>query len=840
MGVPGFVPWLTQRYTGIITRSHPEPVFGLYVDVSGVIHPMCHGEGADDLSEEEKFQSIQSFLDNLIRLLKPTGILYLATDGVAPSAKMSQQRARRYMAKAYLVNADEDPSLSTEPQRSTFDSNSISPGTEFMDRLCRALELFIQKKLTENDSLWKRLCVILSDSNVPSEGEHKLIRFLRAQSSSPKFFEKPHVVVGLDADLIFLCLSLHVPNLFIMRQVDDYGRNCHAGSGDSFLIPNMKKSFKFEYLNVEAVGNSLIADIYQICEVKHFRCSQIKNFSSESASGFSFDSPKSEIRDGSQCGAVFHPCTCSFNSKVIDDFIVLGFLIGNDFMPRLPSAYCKERALDHLLECYVDDVLPYGFLTMPCGRLNMHQLCRLFSSYNLYYETNLFIQAQPQNNKPKNAKENKKCFEFIKKTYYDSIGILDGTTLDRYCQAYLDTMQFVWKYYSTLLPVNWEWCYRYHYAPLATDLASFLIKKKYVFVPDASFSVASEPCDKFVQLLSILPPSSAVLLPPSCRLFLKCSPDNPEIPSEWEVDFTGALSTTHLAKPLIPFVDRKKVKQLFTSIQHELTPSEITLNENQKYHLIYYNKEVADRNMELSKKKQYQNENQKGGENESTEGECSSSTLSSPHVPLSFVGERSSKISLCDGKVQCDLYLEHSDPSCLPKPRQYSLSAQKSFSLIPGINTFSHSVHSKTGCELVEFMVFSSTFYVCVHQLLFGFSFFLFTQLLCIFFTVLLFLYFFHFASHTIPTRNNVKSNATSSRSFSNWLCYQCNEMNFISRSNCFFCGYPFIPSRCKLLYTGKNKELFDLLFDPNHKNYYRLYRGLEQNEGNRLEVGLP
>ena len=61
-----------------------------------------------------------------------------------------------------------------------FDSNVITPGTEFMHRLSIALkEYIIQRQTTEKE--WQKLLIIFSDSSVPGEGEHKILDFIRSQ-----------------------------------------------------------------------------------------------------------------------------------------------------------------------------------------------------------------------------------------------------------------------------------------------------------------------------------------------------------------------------------------------------------------------------------------------------------------------------------------------------------------------------------------------------------------------------------------------------------------------------------------------------------------------------------
>lgn len=56
-------------------------------------------------------------------------------------------------------------------------NNSISTGTEFMHELNQQLQFYICKKF-EQDPRWANLEVFFSGSNVPGEGEHKIINFM--------------------------------------------------------------------------------------------------------------------------------------------------------------------------------------------------------------------------------------------------------------------------------------------------------------------------------------------------------------------------------------------------------------------------------------------------------------------------------------------------------------------------------------------------------------------------------------------------------------------------------------------------------------------------------------
>ena len=82
-----------------------------------------------------------------------------------------------------------------------FDTNCISPGTAFMNRMGAALHRWAaQMVAADTDGLWGRLAVIVSDGSVPGEGEHKAMRFIRAQRSHPSYDPNTrHCIEGLRA-----------------------------------------------------------------------------------------------------------------------------------------------------------------------------------------------------------------------------------------------------------------------------------------------------------------------------------------------------------------------------------------------------------------------------------------------------------------------------------------------------------------------------------------------------------------------------------------------------------------------------------------------------------------
>lgn len=730
---------------------------GLYVDLNGVIHPLCHGPAVDDLSEEEKIKNILLYLENLIELVKPTSVLYLAADGVAPRAKINQQRARRYMSAAGASSSAEKK----------FDPNAISPGTLFMDRVTKAIQGFIHAKLEEKSPLWGGLSIILSDSNVPSEGEHKIIQFLRSQRKSSSFFSDHNVIVGLDADLILLSLELHVPRIVLMREIRKRQGNKPI-TVDEIIRP------LFEYFSIDVVGESIVTELYELSLLKKYKSLvPSSNFCPVSASGYRFDSPRNigrtETVEGNEVDS-FHPCTCSFNSKIVDDFMVITFLVGNDFISRLPSSHCGESALDHLLECYIDDVLPYGFLTLGRGELSLPQLSRLFQSYARFEEL-LFLSAKHSDFNLLSCESKRESFNVMRETYYRSIGILDET-MDEMCRAYLQTLAFIARYYTGGGEVDWRWFYPFHHSPLACDVHRFLERTDLTF--SLTPAVENKPCDKMVQLLSILPPPSAGLIPAACQALLEISESNPHVSASWKVDYTG-VKEDHMATVILPFVNLQHLEAQFEPIKKKLGPNDALLNTNSTYHFLF----CAEGNNEAQHK-----------------------------APEFLLGEK----VLLDTKDGVLVYHYREEKPTETRPMVYSHSAplMRSYS---SWNTFALS----TKVELIDFVIV--LFLTLEAFFLFSGHPFLAVQVVSLSAFVALTLYALGIAA-TIPSNFQSASiyRFQSRNFFLNWICCGCKMPNFQRQKYCFFCSAPFDAKLCKAFFSSKYSQSVPLLYQADHR----------------------
>jgi len=137
--------------------------------MNGIIHTCSHPN--DDvcfrISEEDIFKNIFHYIEVLFNMIRPQKLFFMAIDGVAPRAKINQQRGRRFRAaKDAEVQEAKAKAKGTEiPKEKRFDSNCITPGTLFMAKLGEQLKRFVEYRVSMDDT-WKKCKILFSGSEV--------------------------------------------------------------------------------------------------------------------------------------------------------------------------------------------------------------------------------------------------------------------------------------------------------------------------------------------------------------------------------------------------------------------------------------------------------------------------------------------------------------------------------------------------------------------------------------------------------------------------------------------------------------------------------------------------
>jgi 5'-3' exoribonuclease 1 len=419
--------------------------------------------------EEKVFEDICSNIMTIYRRVQPKKRLILCIDGCAPLSKQNQQRQRRFRASK---------------EKNAFDSNCLTPGTLFMDRLTEYVKQFIIKQIQKE---WKDLEIVFSNEKVPGEGEHKLINYLRDFGNPEETF----CIFGMDADLIMLALGLtQFPNFWILREnpANDNFYYIDIGSIRMKLAELMRWQNTDENFDPQTAINDFV-----------FMCFTVGNDflphvpSLEIIQGgvvFMFDVYKKNGQIHGHLTEKINNKTVLFRSRSVKHF----FLMISEFDKSILEKKLLEK----------DKFFPDTLLEKHAKKCTNGKYSLDMKRYKTeYYSTKCQKRTNPE--------------------------------IKTFCHEYLEGMQWVLSYYTKGVP-DWKWCFRHHYAPFAEEISNYI--DDFVHVPIKKNSVPSTP---FQQLLSVLPPSSFSLIPNPLGLLLtdSMSPLKSFCPETFDVDVSG-------------------------------------------------------------------------------------------------------------------------------------------------------------------------------------------------------------------------------------------------------------------------------------------------------------
>lgn len=592
MGVPKFFRYMSERYPCLseLVKDYQIPEFdNLYLDMNGIIHNCSHPNDDDPhfrITEETIVKNIFHYLEVLFQMIQPQKLFFMAIDGVAPRAKMNQQRGRRFRS-AHTAAEQMKQAISrgeTLPSEERFDSNCITPGTPFMVRLQSELEYFVADKMS-NDPLWTKVQVILSGHQVPGEGEHKIMDYIRYMKSRPGYNPHTrHCLYGLDADLIMLGLCTHEPYFSLLREEVKFGRKS-------------KKETSVDETQFYLLHLSLMRDYL----------------------GLEFQELKETL-----------PFKYDLES-IIDDWVLMGFLVGNDFIPHLPDLHISKGALPILYRAYMD-ILPKveGYLNEQ-GTLNLKRFQKFMETlanfdYDQFRDTYADIKflggkrsantttSNKVNNDPaykdelaalikdtdrillsdndeedelEETEDESIMAEFTlhKENYYKNkldYNVVTDDVMRSQAEGYIRALQWNLNYYYNGC-CSWSWYYPHHYAPYISDIKGFENLK-------IEFDLG-QPFLPYEQLLAVLPSLSKELLPKPFQDLMteEASPIRLYYPEKFETDLNGKQHEWE-AVVLIPFIDEKLLIKSMKMVEHKLTADEKSRNTHGPMHLFMYNK----------------------------------------------------------------------------------------------------------------------------------------------------------------------------------------------------------------------------------------------------------
>ena len=401
-----------------------------------------------------------------------------------------------------------------------FDSNKLTPGTKFMDYLTKYIDWYIRKRLTES-SVWKKLDIIFSNEKAPGEGEHLLFEFVRSYGD----LDESYCIHGLDADLIMLALGSPARKFWILR--DDM----YDPKNDYFVI------------NIESTRK-------QLAETMRWEEKEVKYYTSSG----------------------------------VEDFIFLCFMVGNDFLPHVPSLEIIEGGIDCMIDVYKNVGASYGHITSNIKgivKFNKKAL-EIFLGTISQYEKGILQDKLAHKGKffPDPTLENNAVYEdgkwtldmeAYKKAYYE-LNFNEDFDIKKICHEYLEGLQWVISYYTKGVP-HWKWCFKHHYAPFASDIALHIDDFKRPVYGESS------PTTPFQQLLCVLPPRSHGLIPSPLNTLLtdKKSALKKFCPDKFKIDISGKRQEWE-GITLLPMIDFETVEKEYSKEIKNVNPTELRRN----------------------------------------------------------------------------------------------------------------------------------------------------------------------------------------------------------------------------------------------------------------------
>ena len=536
MGVPKFFAWLIKKFkkSEMISNTKVEDIDWFMLDTNCFIHPICFKVLAEEnaVKKDINFKSLENkmmnavidYLDKMVLYIKPKIGVYIAIDGPVPIAKMKQQRQRRFRSVHDKVLFDKIKEKHKKDISYFWNNSAISPGTKFMEKL--------------NDKIinWcktQKLKIIYSNSNVPGEGEHKLLEFMRENNKNIRY-----LTYGLDADLIFLMLSTQSDNVYLMRESDEEGK---------YNFVNMKETRECikNTFNEDLDKDRTVMDFIFLCFLlgndflPHIYALDISKKGIEFLVGKwkeTYDITKQYLVNKDK----------QINMKFFKEFLKK---LAEDEEATLGENYSRKRYNKYVGN---DDY-----------EKEMHKIEYL----QFKIEDDIGLGCNP---------------DYRKNYYKKHFGVSDEELeefVEKMVEHYLVGISWVSNYYYKGI-ADWYWYYPYDYPPFLSDIYNYLGDLNSI-----KFKL-NKPMTPFEQLLIILPSQSEYLLP-SC-LSKNITNSKSSIiylyPQDFQIDFLYK-SKYYEGIPQLPPMEVKLVRYIYSKYKDGISVDDKKRNriENAKY-----------------------------------------------------------------------------------------------------------------------------------------------------------------------------------------------------------------------------------------------------------------
>jgi 5'-3' exonuclease len=467
MGIPSYFVHIVKNHGNIIKkfRNTDIDIHNLYIDSNSIIYDAIKQieYNTKDCNFEKKIifwvcEKIVYYID----LIKPTKKVLIAFDGVAPVAKLEQQRNRRY--KTWYTN---DYISDEENKKDKWDTTAITPGTQFMDALYAGIKVYFDKI--------KDIDIMISGSKNCGEGEHKIYKYIR--DNRRYHYDTNTIIYGLDADLIMLTL-IHTEiseNLYLFRETPYF-----ITSIDRSLVPDEHYVLDIYELGLK-LNEQMSADPNKNCIIDYiFLCFLLGN-------DFMPHFPALNIRTTG-----INILLETYHNLFKKETIINNNKINWKNLRKLIEELAKNEEKYCIDEMIQREKIEISFRNKKEFKTKEEELT-LLPLYERKVENYINIGDEG----------------WQARYYKELFGIeINDERRKQICINYLEGLEWNLKYYVKDCP-DWKWCYKYKYPPLLEDLYKYIPHFDTEFIETKS----AYPVDALVQLAYVLPRNSLHLLP---------------------------------------------------------------------------------------------------------------------------------------------------------------------------------------------------------------------------------------------------------------------------------------------------------------------------------------
>lgn len=483
MGIPFYFRDIVQKDSRIL-RNDIKTCNNLYLDFNSIIHTCSNNVVTKNptYTMQSIFDEIINHTMKLVDLCTPSDLLYIAVDGVAPRAKIQQQRRRRYIS-AYKNEAINQFKINNDMGVIHWDSNCITPGTVFM----QDLNTFLQDYFKKNPKSYN---VYISGHNEEGEGEHKIIWHIKNGNVGNDNDDKVNVIYGLDADLIMLSLSCRIQKIFLMREMQDFMANqvtfmfldvdCLRKNVSKYLYNDENELYMYDYIFIcFLLGNDFIPGI-NFLKIKNgaidILCSVYKKVNERMKSSL-----VTKTNKGNWC-------------------------INHDFLVQFLEALAKLE--DNGMK---DVIQQHDQFTFNPNRRFPNRLDKFIYELESYPIINKF----PYLVKPHNDMN-------WRNSYYHYLFQNTSSEVIKQCSLnYLEGLLWTSNYYFNMI-YDKNWYYKFDQSPCMTDLYKYVFTTNDIDAMQEKLKI-THGCiiDAKMQMLMVLPPQSWKLLPDQHQCLMK-------------------------------------------------------------------------------------------------------------------------------------------------------------------------------------------------------------------------------------------------------------------------------------------------------------------------------